>query len=129
MTIWSPICWKSVHADPDDRDGLLKLIARLRDTGRTKERDRWAELAAARFPKDPAALTEALEATAQRGPFRKAAEFAGKLLKIDPINPLARQRMIELRMAHAQAARGARLAEKELAEAARHSAAMLPTAR
>lgn len=114
---------KSVHADPDDRNGLLKLIARLRDTGRTRERDRWAELAAARFPKDPAALTEALEATAQRGAFRKAAEFAGKLLKIDPINPVARQRMLELRMAHARKKLRegrADLAGKELAEAARH---------
>jgi tetratricopeptide (TPR) repeat protein len=114
---------KSVQADPDDRDGLLKLIARLRDTGRIKDRYRWAELGAARFPNDPMMLTEALEATAQRGAFRKAAEFAGKLLKIDPINPLARQRMIELRMAHARKKlREGRvdLAEKELAEAARY---------
>jgi tetratricopeptide (TPR) repeat protein len=113
----------SVEADPDDRTGLLKLIARLRDADRIKERDRWAELAATRFPNDPAALTEALEAAAQRGAFRKAAEFAGRLLKVDPINPLARQRMIELRIAHARKKLRegrADLAGKELAEAARH---------
>jgi tetratricopeptide (TPR) repeat protein len=113
----------SVEADPDDREGLLKLIARLRDADRIKERDRWAELAVTRFPDDPAALTEALEAAAQRGAFRKAAELAGKLLKVDPINPLARQRMIELRIAHARKKLRegrADLAGKELEDAARH---------
>jgi tetratricopeptide (TPR) repeat protein len=114
---------KSVEADPDDRDGVLKLLARLREGGQTKARDRWAELAAARFPDDPAILTEALEAAAQRGAFRKAAEFAGKLLKVDPINPLARQRLIELRIAHARkklVEGRVDLAGKELAQAARH---------
>jgi hypothetical protein len=113
---------KSIEADPEDRAGVLKLIARLRETGNLKERNRWADLAVARFPADPAILTEALESAAERGAFRKAAVLAEKLLKVDPINALARQRLIELRIAHARKKLRegrADLAGKALDEAAR----------
>ncbi|HEY0553971.1 MAG TPA: hypothetical protein VGG20_06860 [Thermoanaerobaculia bacterium] len=113
---------KSVEADPEDRDSTLKLIARLRETGRIRERNRWAEQAAGRFPADPLILTEALDAAAERGAYRKAAALAEKLLDVDPINTQARQRLIELGIGHARKKmRDGRpdLAGKALDEAAR----------
>ena len=114
---------KSVEAAPDDQAGMLKLIGRLRETGRAKDASSWADRAVERFPTDAAILTEALESAAQRGAFRKAADFAVRLLKVDPINTLARQRLIELRTAHARKKMRegrADLAVKELDEAMRH---------
>src|SRR4051812_25056090 len=114
---------KSVEADPDDQAGILKLIARLREIGRAKDASSWADRAAERFPTDAAILTEALEAAARRGAFRKAADFAVRLLKVDPINTLARQRLTELRIAHARKKMRegrADLAVKELDVAASH---------
>jgi tetratricopeptide (TPR) repeat protein len=120
---------QSIEADPTDRDGLLTLIARLRETGDVKERNRWTDIAVERFPADPAILTEALESTAERGAFRKAATLAEKLLKADPINALARQRLIELRIAHARKKLRegrADLAGRELEEAARRERRTAP---
>ena len=68
----------SVEAYPDDPAGVLKLIARLREGGRSKDAGYWADWAVERFPTDAAVLAEALEAAAERRAFSKAADFAGQ---------------------------------------------------
>ena len=113
----------SVEAYPDDPAGVLKLIARLREGGRSKDAGYWADWAVERFPTDAAVLAEALEAAAERRAFSKAADFAVRLLKVDPINTLARQRLSDMRIAHARKKmRQGRtdLAMKELDAAALH---------
>jgi tetratricopeptide (TPR) repeat protein len=113
----------SVEAYPDDPASVLKLIARLREGGRSKDAGYWADWAVERFPTDAAVLAEALEAAAERRAFSKAADFAVRLLKVDPINTLARQRLSDMRIAHARKKmRQGRtdLAMKELDAAALH---------
>jgi hypothetical protein len=58
----------SVEACPDDSEGVLKLIARLREGNRVKDAGTWADWAVERFPEDAAVLMEAIEAAAGRGP-------------------------------------------------------------
>jgi hypothetical protein len=86
----------SVEACHDDSEGVLKLIARLREGGHAREAGTWADWAVERFPEDAAVLMEAIEAAAGRGAFSKAAELAARLLKVDPINTLARQRLSDI---------------------------------
>ncbi len=115
---------KSVTADPTDRDSLRLLIAELRRSGNTKEWARWADLGAVRFPNDAALLLDALEATAERGALRKAADLAKRVLALDPINVVARQRLIDFAIGHARkkmAEARPDLANKALAEAVQRS--------
>ena len=121
-----PVVWleKSVTADPTDRDSLRLLIAELRRSGNTKERARWTDVAAMQFPNDAALLLEALEATAERGALRKAADLAKRVLALDPINVEARQRLIDFAIGHARkkmAEARPDLARKALAEAVQRS--------
>lgn len=112
----------SVEACPDDSECVLKLIARLREGGHAKEAGTWADWAVERFPEDAAVLMEAIEAAAGRSAFAKAADLAARLLKVDPINTLARQRLSDMKIAHARKKMRqgrADLAARELDEAAR----------
>jgi hypothetical protein len=74
-----------------------------------------------RFPDNSALLLQATEAAMARNAYKKAAGFARRLLKIDPINSGVRRQMIELQVAHARKQMRAgrpELAAKELAAAA-----------
>lgn len=111
----------SLEADPEDRDSILALLHRHREQGRTKDWNKWVEWAVRRLPDDSAVLMQAMEAAAARNAYKKASDFARKLLAVDPINQPARQGLIEAQMAHArkQMRSGrADLAWKDLASAA-----------
>ncbi len=112
---------RALEFDPEHVDSLLELLDLHLNAGQIKEWTRWVEWAVPRFPDHTAVLEAAVEAAAKRNAYKKAATFAHKLLAIDPINQRARQRMIELRIAHARKqmrANRADLALKELTEAA-----------
>lgn len=121
----------SLAADPEHLPTALRLIARYRDSGRSREWYRAVDRAVQTFPADSAVLAQAVETAMARKSYKKAAGFARRLLALDPINQAVRQRMIALQIAQArkqmQAARPD-LAWKALAEAAEWQRADAPDA-
>ncbi len=113
---------KSLEWDPDHLPAQLRLIDLLSE-GDDEDRKEWhaqTEAAVRRFPKESAVLLRAIDSAAARKAYKKAAGFAQKLLELDPINQPARQRMIDLQIAHARKQlRGKRadLAARELSDA------------
>jgi hypothetical protein len=121
----------SIVADPDCLAALLRLIHLYRDAGEDKKWHEIAEEAAWRFPEESAVLLQAIDAATARRAYKKAAGLAQKLVRLDPINQPARQRMIDLQIAHARKQMQAQrpdLAWKELADAAQWERADSPDA-
>ncbi len=122
---------RSYQADPDYVAGVLELIRHYREDSRLKDWHRLADEAVQRFPENTGVLLAATELAVARKAYKKAAGFAHRLLKIDPINPAVRRQMIELQVAHARKqVRSKRLdlAAKELAAAAEWERADAPSA-
>ena len=122
---------RSCDADPDYVPAMLDLIGHYREESRDKDWHRLADDAVRRFPDNSAVLLQATQSAMARKAYKKAAGFAHKLLRIDPINPGVRRQMIELQVAHARKQmRAARpdLAAKELAAAAEWERADAPSA-
>ena len=112
---------RSLDADPDYLPAVLQLIALYREENQTKDWHRLAEEAVRRFPDESAVLLQAVDSAVARKAYKKAAGFARKLLKLDPINTRVRRNMIELQVAHARKQMRAKrpdLASKDLAQAA-----------
>jgi hypothetical protein len=112
---------RSCRADPDYVTGVLELIGRYRADARLKDWHRLVDEAVQRFPDNSALLLQATESAMARNAYKKAAGFAHRLLKIDPINSGVRRQMIELQVAQARKQMRAgrpELAAKELAAAA-----------
>jgi len=111
---------RSGEADPDHVPTVLERIAYYRREGWVKDWHRLADEAAQRFPEDSQILLQASQSAVARRAYKKAAGFARRLLKIDPINPGVRRQMIELQLAHARKQMRAKrpdLAAKELSQA------------
>ena len=122
---------KSLDYDPDHLPTVLQLIKLHRDDGNEKDWHALAEDAVRRFPTESLVLMQAIESAAARKSYKKAAGFAKKLLAVDPINRLARQRMIELQISYARKQMRAKrpdLAWKELAAAGAWDRADAPNA-
>lgn len=120
---------RSLEADPAHVPTVLELIGQYRADDRAKDWHRLAEEAVQRFPEDSQVLLAATESAVARKAYKKAAGFARRLLKIDPINPAVRRQMIELHVAHARKqvrSKRADLAAKELAGAAEWERADAP---
>ncbi|MBA2302021.1 MAG: hypothetical protein H0W08_05255, partial [Acidobacteria bacterium] len=112
---------RSGDADPDHIPTVLERIAYYRKESREKDWHRLADDAVQRFPDDSQILLQATQSAMARRAYKKAAGFARRLLKIDPINPGVRRQMIELQLAHARKQMRAKrpdLAAKELSQAA-----------
>ena len=122
---------KSIAADPDCLPAVIQLIDLLRQNGQNQEWRALAEEAANRFPEESAILLRAIESSADRKAYKKAADFARRLLVLDPINGPARRRMIDLQIAHARKQMRANrpdLAWQELIAAAQWERAGFPNA-
>jgi len=122
---------RSCQADPDYVAGVLELIGHYRADSRLKDWHRLVDEAVQRFPDNSALLLQATESAMARKAYKKAAGFAHRLLKIDPINSGVRRQMIELQVAHARKQMRAgrlELAAKELAAAAEWERPDVPSA-
>jgi tetratricopeptide (TPR) repeat protein len=122
---------RSCEVDPDHIPTVLERITYYRKASREKEWHRLADEAVQRFPEDSQILLQATQSAVAREAYKKAASFAHRLLKIDPINPGVRRQMIELQVAHARKQMRAKrldLAAKELSEAAKWERADAPSA-
>jgi hypothetical protein len=122
---------RSLEQDPDHLPATLALIEWYQGGDSPKDWQRVIDRAAQRFPENIAILLQAIDAAAARDAYKKAADIARRLLTLDPINQPARQRMIELQLAHArkQMRSGrADLAGKTLAQAAEWEQSNAPSA-
>ncbi len=112
---------RSGDVDPDHIPTVLARIAYYREELREKDWHRLADEAVQRFPDDSQILLQATQSAVARRAYKKAAGFARRLLRIDPINAGVRRQMIELQLAHARKQMRAKrpdLAAKELSQAA-----------
>lgn len=122
---------RSYEADRLYIPGLIELMDYYYKEAMDKEWHRLADDAAQRFPEDSQVLERAINAAMARKAYKKAAGFARQALRINPINPGVRRRMIELQIAHARKQmRGKRpdLAARELENAAEWERADAPSA-
>jgi tetratricopeptide (TPR) repeat protein len=122
---------RSLEADPAHLPATLQLLGHYRQAGDAKAWYRLSEMAVGQFPENTAILQQALDAAVARNAFKKAAGFAHRLLRLDPINSSVRQRMIELLVAHARKqmrANRADLAGKALLQAAAWERPDVPSA-
>jgi tetratricopeptide (TPR) repeat protein len=121
-------CYK---VDPDHIPTLLELIGRYRKESQTEDWHRLVDEAVRRFPDDSQILQQATESAVERKAYKRAAGFARRLLKINPINHGVRRQMIELQVAHARKQMRSKrpdLAAKELAAAAEWERSDSPSA-
>jgi tetratricopeptide (TPR) repeat protein len=112
---------QSLQADPGHLPAALELIGLYRTNERDKDWHRLVAEAAERFPEESSILQQAVDSAIARKAYKNAVGFARKLLALDPINPAARQQMIELNISHARKQTRSKridLASKELIEAA-----------
>ena len=93
----------SLNYDSDDRDSYLKILNYYQQsqTG-SVEYQNWLEKSLQRFPADIDFLASAAKVAADKKAFKKAAGYAAKLLKIDPVNSLAKQLLFANHLAHAR---------------------------
>jgi hypothetical protein len=122
---------RSLELDPDHLPATLTLIEWYRNGDYPKDWQRVVERAVQQFPESTAILLQAIDAAAARNAYKKAADIARRLLTLDPINQPARQRMIELQLAHARKQmRSGRtdLAGRTLAQAAEWEQSNAPNA-
>lgn len=110
----------ALELDPDDRAAWLELAELSHRAGDKTRHGQVLEQALKRFPDDAEVLMTAANAAARRRAYKKATDYARRLLALDPINRAARQVLLDSALAHAakQVAGGkAHLAHKTLAAA------------
>lgn len=109
---------ESLDYVPDDRDSYISILAHYdRDRPDPGKYQQWLELGLQHFPADIDLLMRAAKAAADRKAFKKAVGYAQTLLKIDPVNTLAKHLLFASHLAHARRLINAekfRLVEKEI---------------
>jgi len=92
---------ESLQYDAEDRDVYLRILDFYQQSEATKEYKEWMAKTLAKFPQDIEVLARAVrEATANKS-YRKASQYASKILKIDPLNTFAKQTLFTSHLAHA----------------------------
>ena len=93
----------SLDYDSDDRGSYLEILSLCRQTqASAADYQAWLEKGLQRFPADVDLLAQAAQSAADKKAFKKAAGYAAKLLKIDPVNSLAKQLLFANHLAHAR---------------------------
>lgn len=108
----------SLEYDADDRQSYLTILSIYEQNRPDPVRyEEWLERSLQRFPADTDLLVRAAKSASNRKAFKKAAAYAKALLKVDPVNTLAKQMLFANHMAHARRLLNAEkfhLVEKEI---------------
>lgn len=92
---------KSLEYDPDNREIYLKIIRTHAHQGlKSDDFKEWLEKCLTKFPDDLDFLLLAIKDALHKKAFKKAAQFAERLLKIDPVNTYAKQTLFRCYLAH-----------------------------
>lgn len=112
---------ESLDYDPDDKDSLLQI---LRFYGQSNETagpyKQWLQQAEAKFPQDVELLTLVVESAIRNQTYKKAVQYARKILQIDPLNSFAKKTVLSGHLNHARKqlkSKKYQLAAKEIQQA------------
>lgn len=94
---------ESLDYDPDSRETYLKILQYYQhDPDDAEFYKQWLDRAMKAFPQDVELLAQAIKAATANKAFKKAAQYAKSLLKIDPVNTFAKQVLFTSHLAHAR---------------------------
>jgi len=122
----------SLELDPEHLDTSLRVIDGYRHQRDLRAARRCLADALERFPDERKVLLAAVDTSLDGRAFKKAADYARKLLALDPINPVVRDKLVEAHLSHARKQIGAHkphLAHRELEAAANWAKSSLDTGR
>ena len=92
---------ESLQYDAEDRDVYLQILDFYQQSEATKEYKECLAKTLEKFPQDIEVLARAVrEATANKS-YKKASQYASKILKTDPLNTFAKQTLFTSHLAHA----------------------------
>ena len=94
---------KSIVYDPDDRESYYKILQTYQQSGKADDRYKeWLDKSLVKFPQDLDFLRLVIEEALGKNTYKKAAQYAKSMLKIDPINTYAKQTLFRCYLAHAR---------------------------
>jgi tetratricopeptide (TPR) repeat protein len=92
----------SLEYDPSDRTSYLQILAHYQKSGNTSAYKDWLNKALSEFPEDIDILMQATQAATANRTYKKAIQYAEKILKIDPVNSYAKQLVFTSHLNHAR---------------------------
>lgn len=111
----------SLDYDPGSRETYLKILQYYEHEPEEAELyKQWLDRGMKAFPQDVDLLAQAIKAATANKAFKKAAQYAKTLLKIDPVNTFAKQVLFTSHLAHARKlikTKKFHLVEKEIQQA------------
>ena len=94
---------ESLDYDPEDRHSYLQIIQyHSQQAESAKEYKHWLNRTLEQFSQDVEVLTQAVKAATNNKTYKKASQYATKILKIDPLNTFAKQTLFSSYLAHAR---------------------------
>ncbi|RLA23806.1 MAG: hypothetical protein DRQ62_05785 [Gammaproteobacteria bacterium] len=94
---------KSLDFDAEDRSSYVQIINYFSyQDGTVKDYKLWLNKALEKFPQDIEVLTLAVKLATGNKTYKKASQYASKILKIDPLNSFAKQTLFSSHMAYAR---------------------------
>jgi tetratricopeptide (TPR) repeat protein len=111
---------ESLQYDAEDRDIYLQILSYYQQAGLTKDYKLWLTKTLEKFPQDIDVLMQAAQEATRNKTYKKASQYATKILKIDPLNTFAKQTLFSSHLAHARRLmheKSYRLVEKEIVSA------------
>lgn len=93
----------SLDYDPEDHVSYLKILHYYSQPQESdKDYKHWLKKAVETFPQDIDILTVAINTATRNKTYKKASQYALKILKIDPLNTFAKQVLFSSYLAHAR---------------------------
>ncbi|RLA21710.1 MAG: hypothetical protein DRQ62_09125, partial [Gammaproteobacteria bacterium] len=108
---------ESLQYDAEDRDIYLQILSYYQQAELAKDYKLWLTKTLEKFPQDIDVLMQAVLEATRNKTYKKASQYATKILKIDPLNTFAKQTLFSSHLAHARRLmreRSYRLVEKEI---------------
>ncbi|MGR8933991.1 MAG: tetratricopeptide repeat protein [Gammaproteobacteria bacterium] len=94
---------ESLEHDPEDRDCYLQILrCYSQQAKKPKDYQQWLAKTLKKFPADVDVLTLATQTAARQRDYKKACEYASKLLSVDQLNTFAKQALFSNHLAHAR---------------------------
>ena len=94
---------ESLEYDPADLDSYLQILSYFSLQQETvKDYKQWLTKTIEKFPQNTDVLTLAIQTATRNKAYKKASQYALKILKIDPLNTFAKQALFSSHLAHAR---------------------------
>lgn len=112
---------ESLDYDRDDRESYLQIVQYFSQQAETaNEHKLWLAKTLKQFPQEIEVLIQAIKSATANKTYKKACQYATKILKIDSLNMFAKQTLFDSHIAHARRLmreKNYALVEKEIAQA------------